>query len=510
MATSTSASVGNEKRKRIGASSSATAPFSGMPTDSYDDNALPNEAEINAMGVAELRQVVLNFVRVRKPNFSPVPADSPSTSSYLSSTTTFSATASERHDDLGDSAVPTNDAMLQARKRYRNDSDASDVSQRMGIDLLLNASTFSDRFSNSNSNGRPGYQLSMSPPSYSECRSSPPAIGPLSSPSGHRSPPFDADDSYWRDSHKPFSLPPISQLEIRSSNDPAGLGSPPPEGSFSASSLDAYRISPRSPKDTYSYAHSFPPPLSTTRSLAGIAHYHSSSPTSQHSSPTTCSSNSQGPQSAASRPSEAIAVPVPAVVALPPPHDNVVYAGSYRCQPYSASPPRALCTQQSRSPQQQQQQQQYLQPRPQQSPPNPSHVSFSQAQSYFAQQQQAHSHAIPPPGQLPLTQLQTQAQAQPIPINPSAPGLAAGVARNVSKPKFNYAFLDTKRPRGPSSRWSPDEDELLKSAVREHGEDRQWVKVAQHVPGRTNLQCRQRWLCNIKAQVEKERGMAQA
>ncbi|KAJ2700239.1 myb-like DNA-binding protein bas1 [Coemansia sp. IMI 209128] len=500
--TATSASVGNEKRKRIGASNSATAPFGVMPTDSYNDNALPNEEEVNAMGEAELRKVMLNIVRVRKPSFSPVPVDSPSTSSYTSSTAIFSATACERPGDLGDSAVPTSDATLQARKRYRNDSDASDVSQRMGIDLLLNASTFSDRLG---SNSRSGYQLTMSPSSYSECRSSPPIVGPSSPSFEHRSPPSGADDSCWRDSHKPFSLPPISQLDICSSNDPAGLGSPPSEGSYSASSLDAYRISPRSPKESYSYAHSFPPPLSTTRSLTGIAHYHPSSPTSQHSSPTTRSPNSQRPQRAASRSSQAIAVPVPVVIALPPPHDNVVYTSSYRHQPYSASPPRALCTQPSRSPQQQQQQQQYLQPRPQQSPPNPSHVSFSQAQSYFAQQQ-AHSHAIPPPSQLPPTQLQTQ----PIPINPSAPGLAAGVVRNISKPKFNYAFLDTKRPRGPSSRWSPDEDELLKSAVREHGEDRQWVKVAQHVPGRTNLQCRQRWLCNIKAQVEKERGMAQA
>ncbi|KAI7826712.1 hypothetical protein BX661DRAFT_29652 [Kickxella alabastrina] len=94
-------------------------------------------------------------------------------------------------------------------------------------------------------------------------------------------------------------------------------------------------------------------------------------------------------------------------------------------------------------------------------------------------------------------------------MHASAPGgispvAAMPAARNVSKPKFNYAFLDTKRPRGPSARWSVEEDILLKRAVKQYGEDRQWVKVAQQVPGRTNLQCRQRWLCNIKAQVDKE------
>ncbi|KAJ2753349.1 myb-like DNA-binding protein bas1 [Coemansia pectinata] len=499
MPTTTSASAGNEKRKRIGANNSATAAaFVVTPTDSYNDDALPNEAEINTMDVAKLRQVMLNIVRVRKPTLSPTPVESPSVPSYSSSNAALSSTASERSAELGDSAVPAGNSALQARKRYRNDSDASDASQRMGIDLLLNASTFSDRYN------RSSYQLSMSPSSYSEYRSSPPAICLSSSPPAHRFLPSDTADSYWRDSHKPFSLPPISQLEIRSSSDPTGPGSPPSDCSFGVSSLEGYRIGPRSAKDTYSYAHSFPPPLSTTRSLASITQHRPSPPISQHSSPTTYYPNLQGPPSAASR-SEPIPVPASAAAALPHPSDNLVYADAHQRQPYSSSPPRALCTQPSQSPQQQQQQQ-HLQPRPQQSPPNPSHVSFSQAQSYFAQQQ-VRPHAISPPSQQPQTPSQTQAQAQPIPINP---GLAVGVVRNISKPKFNYAFLDTKRPRGPSSRWSPDEDELLKSAVREHGEDRQWVKVAQHVPGRTNLQCRQRWLCNIKAQVEKERGVGQA
>ncbi|KAJ2647574.1 myb-like DNA-binding protein bas1 [Coemansia sp. RSA 1285] len=104
-----------------------------------------------------------------------------------------------------------------------------------------------------------------------------------------------------------------------------------------------------------------------------------------------------------------------------------------------------------------------------------------------------HGHLAQPPPQL---QLQQHHIHNPEPMSG---------ARNVSKPKFNYAFLDTKRPRGPSSRWTSEEDELLKQAVRQYGEDRQWVKVAQQVPGRSNLQCRQRWLCNIRAQVERER-----
>ncbi|KAJ2907927.1 myb-like DNA-binding protein bas1 [Coemansia aciculifera] len=180
------------------------------------------------------------------------------------------------------------------------------------------------------------------------------------------------------------------------------------------------------------------------------------------------------------------------------PSSNTITYHHQKQQPCPVSPPQPPCSQVSQGTRHQQ---------PLQSPPTTasSYVSFSQAQSYFAQQ---HTR---PPATLPSSQLpQTQAQTQSIPTNPSAPGLAVGVVRNISKPKFNYAFLDTKRPRGPSSRWSPNEDELLKAAVREFGEERQWVKVAQSVPGRTNLQCRQRWLCNIRAQVVKERLLNQA
>ncbi|KAJ2842030.1 myb-like DNA-binding protein bas1, partial [Coemansia erecta] len=142
-------------------------------------------------------------------------------------------------------------------------------------------------------------------------------------------------------------------------------------------------------------------------------------------------------------------------------------------------------------------------------PPTSPRNLYMQAQGYFSHQ----FHPLPHSGPAPM-HLQhavsahghmTQPPQQHHQVHNPDPVPAA---RNVSKPKFNYAFLDTKRPRGPSSRWTPVEDELLKSAVKQFGEDRQWVKVAQQVPGRSNLQCRQRWLCNIKALVEKERNTA--
>jgi hypothetical protein len=44
-------------------------------------------------------------------------------------------------------------------------------------------------------------------------------------------------------------------------------------------------------------------------------------------------------------------------------------------------------------------------------------------------------------------------------------------------------------------KWSPKEDALLNEAVQKHG--RKWVSVAALVPGRTNPQCRSRWLRHL-------------
>ncbi|CAG9313205.1 unnamed protein product [Blepharisma stoltei] len=41
-------------------------------------------------------------------------------------------------------------------------------------------------------------------------------------------------------------------------------------------------------------------------------------------------------------------------------------------------------------------------------------------------------------------------------------------------------------------RWSPDEDEALKSAINHYGE-KQWRQIADHVSGRTPIQCLHRW-----------------
>ena len=42
------------------------------------------------------------------------------------------------------------------------------------------------------------------------------------------------------------------------------------------------------------------------------------------------------------------------------------------------------------------------------------------------------------------------------------------------------------------ARWTPPEDDRLRDAVRLYGHN--WANVQYHVPGRTDVQCRERWM----------------
>ncbi|KAI9262756.1 Homeodomain-like protein [Sporodiniella umbellata] len=64
----------------------------------------------------------------------------------------------------------------------------------------------------------------------------------------------------------------------------------------------------------------------------------------------------------------------------------------------------------------------------------------------------------------------------------------------------------TKRNKRPStySRWTHEEDELLKQAVRIHGSHK-WSLIAAHVPSRTPMQCSTRWLGALNPNIHKGR-----
>lgn len=53
------------------------------------------------------------------------------------------------------------------------------------------------------------------------------------------------------------------------------------------------------------------------------------------------------------------------------------------------------------------------------------------------------------------------------------------------------------------NKWSPEEDEMLKTAVEKYG-TKNWVIVASMVPERTGKQCRERWVGQISPSISKE------
>src|SRR3990167_2032479 len=56
-----------------------------------------------------------------------------------------------------------------------------------------------------------------------------------------------------------------------------------------------------------------------------------------------------------------------------------------------------------------------------------------------------------------------------------------------------HRWQKTLKPNIKRGRWTPDEDKALTLAVKAYG-SKSWIKVQQHVQGRTDVQCRERWV----------------
>jgi myb proto-oncogene protein len=67
-------------------------------------------------------------------------------------------------------------------------------------------------------------------------------------------------------------------------------------------------------------------------------------------------------------------------------------------------------------------------------------------------------------------------------------------------------WVDTFDPTiGKSAgKWTPEEDAKLTEVVKKHGDH--WVAVAALVPGRTNVQCRMRWVDTLDPTIGKSAG----
>jgi len=58
-----------------------------------------------------------------------------------------------------------------------------------------------------------------------------------------------------------------------------------------------------------------------------------------------------------------------------------------------------------------------------------------------------------------------------------------------------HRWTKTLNPKIKRGRWTEEEDKRLTLAVHAY-ENYNWIKIQKHVPGRTDVQCRERW-CNI-------------
>lgn len=65
-----------------------------------------------------------------------------------------------------------------------------------------------------------------------------------------------------------------------------------------------------------------------------------------------------------------------------------------------------------------------------------------------------------------------------------------------------YISNRKKKDKRDPQKWSKEEDELLKEAVKEFGE-KQWKDIAQRIPGRNHVQCLQRWKKVLKPGLKK-------
>jgi hypothetical protein len=113
----------------------------------------------------------------------------------------------------------------------------------------------------------------------------------------------------------------------------------------------------------------------------------------------------------------------------------------------------------------------------------------------------AETPALPPPH--PPPQLEDEdlppAKKQRLQVHTSSSTTADGVTTDSpddtpTDPVTPAASLrSAATSRAPIRNWKPEEDAKLTEAVEKHGKDC-WVAVATLVPGRTNEQCRNRWV----------------
>lgn len=62
---------------------------------------------------------------------------------------------------------------------------------------------------------------------------------------------------------------------------------------------------------------------------------------------------------------------------------------------------------------------------------------------------------------------------------------------------------EVQHKQSKKHKWTPEEDERLLEVVREQG-GRNWIKIADSIPGRNPKQCRERWTTQVRPSLSKE------
>lgn len=135
------------------------------------------------------------------------------------------------------------------------------------------------------------------------------------------------------------------------------------------------------------------------------------------------------------------------------------------------------------------------------------HPSYHRPPSYWGGYPPPYPHAIPPysyPSEqynrTPLTRPVTKVVSPGVTPSPAPPSLDARMISNDtadsrmlqddSNRKDSGTFLHKRR--ASMGKWTEEEDELLRRAVREHG-GKNWKKIACCLEGRSDVQCLHRW-----------------
>nr|CAG8502533.1 9495_t:CDS:2 [Entrophospora candida] len=96
-----------------------------------------------------------------------------------------------------------------------------------------------------------------------------------------------------------------------------------------------------------------------------------------------------------------------------------------------------------------------------------------------------------------MNSIDSQGNPQPIPWNKVSKCIPARTGAQCQA-----RWTEALDPRIKKGKWSPEEDEILKEGVRLYG--RCWIRIAEMITGRTQRQCRTRWLQVKNKQFKKK------